>query len=52
MLDRLNLHEEMVKVLTSLSFEIKTEIRLIPNDAGSVKTDVKRKVSVKRKPEE
>lgn len=48
-LDRLNLHEEMVKVLTSVSFEIKTEVRLIPNDAGTgVKSEVKRKVSVKR----
>ncbi len=48
-LDRLNLHEEMVKVLTSVSFEIKTEVRLIPNEAGTgVKSEVKRKVSVKR----
>jgi hypothetical protein len=48
-LDKLNLHEEMVKVLTSVSFEIKTEVRLIPNDAGTgVKSDIKRKVSMKR----
>lgn len=48
-LDRLNLHEEMVKVLTAVSFEIKTEVRLIPNEAGTgIKPDVKRKVTVKR----
>jgi hypothetical protein len=48
-LERLNLGEELVKILTSLSFEIKTEIRLIPNDAGAmVKPDIKRKVTIKR----
>jgi hypothetical protein len=42
--------EELQKLLTSLSFEIKTEVRFIPNDeaVGGVKPDVKRDVSVKR----
>jgi hypothetical protein len=45
-----NLNQELQKLLTSLSFEIKTEIRFIPNDeaVSGVKADVKRKVSVKR----
>jgi len=37
-----DLSKELQKALTSLSFEIKTEIRFIPNDAGTgVKADVK-----------
>lgn len=45
-----NLNQELQKLLTSLSFEIKTEIRFIPNDeaVSGVKADVKRKVSIKR----
>jgi hypothetical protein len=46
-----NLSEEIQKVLTSLSFEIKTEIRFIPNDeaVGGVKPDVKiGRMAVKR----
>ncbi len=40
---------ELQKALTSLSFEIKTEIRFIPNDAGGVKPEVKAEVEPKRK---
>lgn len=42
-LENVNLSGEMQKLLTSLSFEIKTEIRFIPNDeaVGGVKPDVK-----------
>lgn len=40
---------EFQKALTSLSFEIKTEIRFIPNDAGGVKPEVKAKLSPKRR---
>jgi hypothetical protein len=51
--DRLNLSQELAKLLTQLSFEIKTEIRFIPNDQAvdgqlSVKPDIKRKVALKR----
>ena len=48
-LESLNLNEEMARLLTSLSFEIKTEIRFIPNDAKLVKPQVKNQVAVKRK---
>ena len=45
-----DLSKELQKALTSLSFEIKTEIRFIPNDAGTgVKADIKAgSTSVKR----
>jgi hypothetical protein len=50
-LDKTNLSDELVKVLTGLSFEIRTEIRFIPNDArpgARPKPDVHSKVSLKR----
>ncbi len=49
-LETVNLNQELQKLLTSLSFEIKTEIRFIPNDesVGGVKPDVKKQVAVKR----
>ena len=50
-LQTVNLSEEIAKILTTLSFEIKTEIRFIPNDEkydGSVRPDVKAKVRMKR----
>jgi hypothetical protein len=50
-LDSLNVSGELQKLLTSLSFEIKTEIRFIPNDEamGGVKPDVKLgKMTLKR----
>ncbi|HEY2749186.1 MAG TPA: hypothetical protein VGL86_31430 [Polyangia bacterium] len=42
-LETVNISGELQKLLTSLSFEIKTEIRFIPNDeaVGGVKPDVK-----------
>ena len=42
-LESVNLSGELQKLLTSLSFEIKTEIRFIPNDEGiaGVKPDIK-----------
>jgi len=48
-LESANLSGELQKLLTSLSFEIKTEIRFIPNDesVGGIKPDVKRRVAVK-----
>jgi hypothetical protein len=38
-LEQTQFADEITKVLTKLSFEIKTEIRFIPNDAGSKKAD-------------
>jgi hypothetical protein len=48
-LENMNLGNEIAKILTTLSFEIKTEIRFIPNSesVGGVKPDLKRQVSVK-----
>ena len=43
-----DLAQELQKALTSLSFEIRTEIRFIPNDAGGVKPEVKAEVEPKR----
>src|SRR6476620_7445834 len=42
-LENVNISGELQKLLTSLSFEIKTEIRFIPNDeaVGGVKPEVK-----------
>ena len=48
-LESLNLNEELQRLLTSLSFEIKTEIRFIPNEAKLLTPEVKNQVKVKRK---
>ena len=52
-LEGLNLSQEMAKLLTTLSFEIKMEARFIPNDEAvtGVKADIKKKVSIKKKDE-
>ncbi|NVB82275.1 MAG: hypothetical protein HOV81_28095 [Kofleriaceae bacterium] len=49
-LSNLNLTEEIAKILTTLSFEIKTEIRFIPNSEKFIgsEPDVKASVRVKR----
>lgn len=47
-LQTVNLSGELQKLLTSLSFEIKTEIRFIPNSESLVKPEIKNKVGVKR----
>jgi hypothetical protein len=50
-LDHTNFADELANVLTKLSFEVKTEVRFIPNDAGKgprAMPDVRAKVSVKR----
>jgi hypothetical protein len=39
--------EDLVRALTTLSFEIKTEIRFVPNDAGGATPKVKSKVKLK-----
>lgn len=54
-LNTINLSEEVAKMLTTLSFEIKTEIRFIPNDekyGGSVKPDVRANVRLKKSEDE
>jgi hypothetical protein len=48
-LDHTNFSEELAKVLTTLSFEIKTEVRFIPNDSRlGAKPNVKAKARMKR----
>ena len=49
-LSTLNLTEEIAKILTTLSFEIKTEIRFIPNSDRMIgsEPDVKASVRLKR----
>jgi hypothetical protein len=50
-LEQTNLAEELSKVLTTLSFEVKTEVRFIPNDAkpgGAPKPDVRSRVVMRR----
>jgi len=48
-LESLNLTQELQKVLTSLSLEVRTEIRFIPNDKAVVKPSVKNRVRAKWK---
>jgi hypothetical protein len=48
-LEHTNFAEELARVLTTLSFEIKTEVRFIPNDARLRATpEVRTKVSMRR----
>jgi hypothetical protein len=48
-LEATDIASELKAALTSLSFEIRTEIRFIPNDAGEgVKADVRAKTRIKR----
>ncbi len=46
-LEAADLAKELQKVLTTLSFEIKTEIRFIPNDAGGLTPNVKARIGPK-----
>ncbi len=39
-LESLNLSEEITKILTSVSFEIRTEVRFVPNEAGKLRAKV------------
>ena len=51
-LQNTNLADEMTNALTKLSFEVRTEVRFIPNDVNGVqvpKPDVKAEVTVKKK---
>ena len=50
-LQTVNLSDEIAKILTTLSFEVKTEIRFIPNDEkfeSGIRPDVKANVRLKR----
>jgi hypothetical protein len=47
-LEAADLATELQKALTMLSFEIRTEIRFIPNDAGGIKPEVKAAISPKK----
>ncbi|TXD37579.1 hypothetical protein FRC98_07770 [Lujinxingia vulgaris] len=46
-LENVDLGGELTKILTSVSFEVRTQVRFVPNDAA-VKPSVRNKVSVKR----
>lgn len=49
-LEATDLATELQKALTSLSFEIKTEVRFIPNEAGTgVRPDVRSRAAPRRK---
>lgn len=50
-LENMDLGGELTKILTSVSFEIRTEVRFIPNDA-SVRPSMKNRVRVKGAKEE
>jgi hypothetical protein len=47
-LENLNLTEELLRLLTSLTFEINTQIRLLPNEAKLIKPQIKNRVTVKQ----
>lgn len=51
-LQQLNLADEIRKVLTSVSFEIRTEVRFVPNEDGTLRTEVKGAATpkIKRQP--
>lgn len=49
-LEQTSFAEEITRALTALSFEIRTEVRFVPNDARNRPTpDVRSKVTVKRR---
>jgi hypothetical protein len=51
-LEHTNVAEELAKALTTLSFEVKTEVRFIPNDSRlGASPDVRSRVRVKRRGE-
>jgi hypothetical protein len=48
-LERTNFADELVRALTAVSFEIRTSVRFVPNDAGDRATpEMRHKVSVKK----
>ena len=47
-LERTSLPDELARTLTRLSLEIRTEVRFLPNEAGSPKPNVQSKVALRR----
>ncbi len=50
-LERVDLERVLLRILTSVTFEITTQVRLVPNEAGLVKPEIKPRVKVKRRRE-
>jgi hypothetical protein len=50
-LERVDLERVLLRILTSLTFEITTQVRLVPNEAGLVKPEIKPRVKVRRRRE-
>jgi hypothetical protein len=49
MLERTNFADDLVRALTAVSFEIRTSVRFVPNDAGDRATpEVRHKVAVRK----
>jgi hypothetical protein len=48
-LERLDLQQVLLKLLTSLTFEINTQVRLIPSGNSLVKPEIKPRVKVRRR---
>jgi hypothetical protein len=46
-LEKIDIPRELQRLLTSLSIEVKTEIRFVPNDKAVVKPEVKTRAKVK-----
>jgi hypothetical protein len=50
-LERVDLERVLLRILTSVTFEITTQVRLVPNEAGLVKPEIKPRVKVRRRRE-
>ncbi len=50
-LERVDLERVLLRILTSVTFEITTQVRLVPNEAGLVKPEIKPRVRVRRRRE-
>jgi hypothetical protein len=48
-LERVDLERVLLRLLTSLTFEITTQVRLVPNEGGLVKPEIKPRVKVRRR---
>jgi hypothetical protein len=48
-LERVDLERVLLRLLTSLTFEITTQVRLVPNAEGLVKPEIKPRVKVRRR---
>ncbi|HEY3351995.1 MAG TPA: hypothetical protein VGQ83_01980 [Polyangia bacterium] len=48
-LEKLDLQQVLLKLLTSLTFEINTQVRLIPSGNNLVKPEIKPRIKVKRR---